>query len=494
MIIENPDAFKSWLTSILEPLCDADPAALAKYVYALVKKDKPLDELREVMVDQLDVFLQQETKPFVEMLFKSLESNDYLKPGREEKEPSPPPAEPEPLKKPEAENHGDSVIIYGLCVEPAPSCDADPAALAKYVYALVKKDKPLDELREVMVDQLDVFLQQETKPFVEMLFKSLESNDYLKPGREEKEPSPPPAEPEPLKKPEAENHVVPNSGPASPAAGPEPAPGSRPRLVLQPSARHAHTEHTLIKVVPLTELLEEPVDQPPRRRDRRGDSTRDADRRRRRSRSWERRARTRRHPRDNEHNNDTRRRPLSRSPSPRGRYRNRSPPPPPPIDRQNSRSRSRSPTVRDRDHERERERLRVPRELERDRMSRDREHRDRVSRSRDRERLTKGYRVAQVVPLTELLEEPVDQPPRRRDRRGDSTRDADRRRRRSRSWERRARTRRHPRDNEHNNDARRRPLSRSPSPRGRYRNRSPPPPPPIDRQNSRSRYVYGILF
>ncbi|XP_047038809.1 RNA-binding protein 26 [Helicoverpa zea] len=267
-----------------------------------------------------------------------------------------------------------------------PLCDADPAALAKYVYALVKKDKPLDELREVMVDQLDVFLQQETKPFVEMLFKSLESNDYLKSGREEKAPSPPPAEPEQLKKPEAENHVVPNSGPASPAAGPEPAPGSRPRLVLQPSARHAHTEHTLIKVVPLTELLEEPVDQPPRRRDRRGDSTRDADRRRRRSRSWERRARPRRHPRDNEHSNDTRRRPLSRSPSPRGRYRNRSPPPPPPIDRQNSRSRSRSPTVRDRDHERERERLRVPRELERDRMSRDREHRDRVSRSRDRER------------------------------------------------------------------------------------------------------------
>ena len=38
-------------------------------------------------------------------------------------------------------------------------CDADPAALAKYVYALVKKDKTLDELREGMVEQLDVFLQ-----------------------------------------------------------------------------------------------------------------------------------------------------------------------------------------------------------------------------------------------------------------------------------------------------------------------------------------------
>jgi hypothetical protein len=39
-------------------------------------------------------------------------------------------------------------------------CDADPAALAKYVYALVKKDKTLDELRFGMVEQLDVFLQQ----------------------------------------------------------------------------------------------------------------------------------------------------------------------------------------------------------------------------------------------------------------------------------------------------------------------------------------------
>ncbi|KAH9642663.1 hypothetical protein HF086_011020 [Spodoptera exigua] len=106
MIIENPDAFKSWLTSILEPLCDADPAALAKYVYALVKKDKPLDELREVMVDQLDVFLQQETKPFVEMLFKALESNDYLKQGKDDKKaPSPAPGDSEPSKEPETENH-----------------------------------------------------------------------------------------------------------------------------------------------------------------------------------------------------------------------------------------------------------------------------------------------------------------------------------------------------------------------------------------------------
>ncbi|EGI63234.1 PREDICTED: RNA-binding protein 26 isoform X2 [Acromyrmex echinatior] len=80
MIIDNPDVFKAWLTAVLEPLCDADPAALAKYVYALVKKDKTLEELRGDMVEQLDVFLQKETKNFVELLFKTLETQDYVFP------------------------------------------------------------------------------------------------------------------------------------------------------------------------------------------------------------------------------------------------------------------------------------------------------------------------------------------------------------------------------------------------------------------------------
>ena len=38
-------------------------------------------------------------------------------------------------------------------------CDADPAALAKYIVALIKKDKPESSLRETCTDQLDVFLQ-----------------------------------------------------------------------------------------------------------------------------------------------------------------------------------------------------------------------------------------------------------------------------------------------------------------------------------------------
>lgn len=80
MIIENQDAFKTWLTTVLEPLCNADPEALAKYVFALVKKDKPIAELRAGMIDQLDVFLQHETKKFVDLLFQTLETHTYSLP------------------------------------------------------------------------------------------------------------------------------------------------------------------------------------------------------------------------------------------------------------------------------------------------------------------------------------------------------------------------------------------------------------------------------
>ncbi|XP_066904678.1 RNA-binding protein 26 isoform X6 [Halyomorpha halys] len=77
MIIDDPESFKSWLTARLEPLCDADPAALAKYVYALVKKDKPVEELRTSMIGQLEVFLQKETQGFVNLLFRTLETQKY---------------------------------------------------------------------------------------------------------------------------------------------------------------------------------------------------------------------------------------------------------------------------------------------------------------------------------------------------------------------------------------------------------------------------------
>ncbi|XP_038652064.1 RNA-binding protein 27 isoform X4 [Scyliorhinus canicula] len=78
MIIENLDAFRSWLSRALDPICDADPSALAKYVVALVKKDKPEKELKALCVDQLDVFLQKETVGFVDKLFDALSTKNYV--------------------------------------------------------------------------------------------------------------------------------------------------------------------------------------------------------------------------------------------------------------------------------------------------------------------------------------------------------------------------------------------------------------------------------
>ncbi|XP_061482532.1 RNA-binding protein 26 [Rhineura floridana] len=80
MIIENFEALKSWLSKTLEPICDADPSALAKYVLALVKKDKSEKELKALCVDQLDVFLQKETQLFVEKLFDAVNTKSYLPP------------------------------------------------------------------------------------------------------------------------------------------------------------------------------------------------------------------------------------------------------------------------------------------------------------------------------------------------------------------------------------------------------------------------------
>ncbi|KAI8507726.1 RNA-binding protein 26 [Branchiostoma belcheri] len=99
MPIENVEAFKTWLANTLSPICDADPQALAKYVVALVKKDKPQEELKALCKDQLEVFLQKETNTFVESLFVALNTKTYLPVHVPEPVPVPVP-EPEE-KKPE---------------------------------------------------------------------------------------------------------------------------------------------------------------------------------------------------------------------------------------------------------------------------------------------------------------------------------------------------------------------------------------------------------
>ena len=59
--------------------------------------------------------------------------------------------------------------------------------------ALIKKDKPIEELKSSMISQMDVFLQSETNNFVEMLFKIVDSKEYLNTNasaliKEDKEP------------------------------------------------------------------------------------------------------------------------------------------------------------------------------------------------------------------------------------------------------------------------------------------------------------------
>jgi len=87
MLVDNPELLRTWLTDNLRPLCDADPAALSKYVLALIKKDKPESELRQTMVQQMDVFLQNETTPFIEKLFKTVKSKEYENLGKDDSTP-----------------------------------------------------------------------------------------------------------------------------------------------------------------------------------------------------------------------------------------------------------------------------------------------------------------------------------------------------------------------------------------------------------------------
>ncbi|KAK3864797.1 hypothetical protein Pcinc_029538 [Petrolisthes cinctipes] len=78
MLIENPDLLKQWLQGFLAPLCDADPEALAKYCLALVRKDRPVSELKASMVEQLDVFLQTNTKSFVDKFLQVAIARSYM--------------------------------------------------------------------------------------------------------------------------------------------------------------------------------------------------------------------------------------------------------------------------------------------------------------------------------------------------------------------------------------------------------------------------------
>ncbi|KAL5011442.1 hypothetical protein ScPMuIL_009993 [Solemya velum] len=96
--IDDVDAFISWLIKTLAPICDADPTTLARYVLALVKKNRPEVELRETCKEQLEVFLQQKTYTFIDVLFQCLDTKGYLEIPKEEPVPPPPPVVVEAVK------------------------------------------------------------------------------------------------------------------------------------------------------------------------------------------------------------------------------------------------------------------------------------------------------------------------------------------------------------------------------------------------------------
>ncbi len=77
IVVDNTDALRDWLIEELEPICDADPGVLAKYILALIKRDKEEEALRTKCLTSLDVFLAKETTAFVDKLIHTLVTQSY---------------------------------------------------------------------------------------------------------------------------------------------------------------------------------------------------------------------------------------------------------------------------------------------------------------------------------------------------------------------------------------------------------------------------------
>ncbi|KAF8688848.1 hypothetical protein AX14_003388 [Amanita brunnescens Koide BX004] len=69
---------KPWLLRTLEPICDAEPGALADYILALLKHNVPENEMRKELAVQLDEFLENECPNFIDTLFTVLRTKSYL--------------------------------------------------------------------------------------------------------------------------------------------------------------------------------------------------------------------------------------------------------------------------------------------------------------------------------------------------------------------------------------------------------------------------------
>ncbi|KAG6902820.1 hypothetical protein C0995_011307 [Termitomyces sp. Mi166 len=70
---------KPWLVRTLEPICDAEPGALADYILALLKHNVPEGEMRQELAVQLDEFLEKAAcASFIDTLFTVLRTKSYL--------------------------------------------------------------------------------------------------------------------------------------------------------------------------------------------------------------------------------------------------------------------------------------------------------------------------------------------------------------------------------------------------------------------------------
>lgn len=71
-LLTNPSSTRSYLSRELSTLSDADPQILADYILALLRHDKPIDEMKQVCLENLHDFLHERTDNFVDRLFEYL--------------------------------------------------------------------------------------------------------------------------------------------------------------------------------------------------------------------------------------------------------------------------------------------------------------------------------------------------------------------------------------------------------------------------------------
>lgn len=76
---KEKEQLKDWLVKTLEPVSDADPDVLSKYVLALVQADPLKEDIDEICISKLEEFLGDETQSFVSKLVQALRNGSYRK-------------------------------------------------------------------------------------------------------------------------------------------------------------------------------------------------------------------------------------------------------------------------------------------------------------------------------------------------------------------------------------------------------------------------------